>query len=111
MQVSAGFQRALEAEVARLAHAAEGKNQIGRHYYDKRSNLGGVDINGAFFPIHKIHKGYKADLETSIYAYIIEVANNYNQSAPFKIEAKTFRGLIGKVKRHKYKLVKPYGRR
>ena len=39
--------------------------------------------------------------------YFAKVAHDFNISSPFYLEARTLKGLLGKIKRYKYNLVRP----
>ena len=81
-------------------------NTVTNYSYDKKSNLGHITINGHHFPLWRHFIGYKEDLITPIKRYFVIVSNIHNMSNRFQIESAQIKGLISKIKRHPYKLVK-----
>lgn len=81
-------------------------NTVTGYNYDKKSNLGYIEINNVRFGLYRAFKGYRENLITPIYVYQIQAANDWNMSNQFTIESAQIRGLISKIKKHPYKLVK-----
>ena len=83
-------------------------NTVGDFWFDKKSNLGNIEINNKPFQILHIdvdkwdEKNFRPHRH-----YAVRVANDFNVSNKFTISVKTLKGLVGKIKRHPYKLVKP----
>ena len=81
-------------------------NTVTDWQYDKKSNLGHITINNRRFNLWRKRIGYRKNLTTPIYHYFVQVANDWNMSNVFKIESAQVRGLISKIEKHPYKLVK-----
>lgn len=81
-------------------------NTITNWQYDKKSNLGHITVNNYRVSLSRECVGYKANLETPIFRYRVRVANDWNMSSLFILESAQIRGLISKIKRHPYRLVR-----
>jgi hypothetical protein len=79
-------------------------NEVALRFLDKQSRLGAIDVNGksisiTFVPVVQ-PDGFNCKDK-----YSCQVANDWNISNPIAFQAKTPKGLIGMLKRHKYNLV------
>ena len=83
-------------------------NTTGKHWYDKKSRQGAIEINGlnqwvGIFPAELSwdEKNCKPRM-----GYGVRVANDWNMSNVFWLKARTITQLISKIEKHQYKLVK-----
>lgn len=80
-------------------------NTVTDWHYDK--NLGYIEIDNKRFSLYRKCIGYRGkNHETPINRYFVRVANDWNQSNVFEIESAQIRGLISKIQKHPYRLVK-----
>lgn len=79
-------------------------NEVTLRFFDKRNRMAAINVNrksvGIIF--ETVYKDNGFDTKTE---YSCRVANDWNMSNPITFQAKTPKGLVGKLKRHKYNLV------
>lgn len=98
-------------EALQGARAYEGENQtrvISKGKGPKQGYRDGIiEINGQRFPIFNRTIGYKQDRDmTPILELFIQANWHHNPTHRETIRAKTLRGLLSKINKHKYKLVR-----
>ena len=62
-------------------------NTVTDWQYDRESNLGYITVNGHRIALARKCTSYKNDLETPVYHYQVQVANDWNMSNVFTIES------------------------
>lgn len=66
-----------------------------------------LEINRKRYGVNNRTVGYRGPQAKPILEYFIQAANDWNPSNRIEISARTLKGLLSKIKKHKYKLV-PY---
>ena len=75
--------------------------------YDTNQNPAYITINGKRFGLWQETIGYRDEQQTRpITRWFVQVSNDWNMSNRFEIESAQIRGLISKIEKHPYKLVK-----
>lgn len=81
-------------------------NKVTFDYFDKKNRYGRMYVNGQAIGIGLVFQGYDAR-NRQVYHYSVILANDFNMSNRIHFHARTIKGLMSKIERHKHTLVKP----
>ena len=81
-------------------------NEVSLIFWDKRNNLGSLEVNGQRIGLGQINGQYNQKKFGFDRIFHVRVANDWNQSNPIDITAKTINKLIAILEKHNYRLVK-----
>jgi hypothetical protein len=79
-------------------------NKVEIDYIDKKYRQGRLIVNEEYIAINFV--SVLQENFTCKDEYSAVLANDWNMSNPLTFQAKTVKGLVGKIKRHRYNLVK-----
>ena len=89
-------------------------NKVELTYFDKKEGYGRAVVNEYRRPEQQIALSMmdsETDYDEKNFRpkrdYVAYVAHDFNMSSPFYLRARTLKGLLGKIKRYKYNLVRP----
>lgn len=79
-------------------------NEVTLRFLDKNNRSGTLNVNSKSIGVGfvSVYQSNGFDYKDE---YNCQLANAWNRSNPIPFQAKTIKGLIGKIKRHKYNLV------
>ena len=80
-------------------------NQVGDFWWDKKSKLGAIEVNGLWVGIDLVEIGWDDKNFRARMGYGVKMANDWNMSNRFYLIARTVKQLAEKIKKHQYKLV------